>query len=157
MMDAGQTWRADVEALRRARPRHILFLCVGNSARSQLAEGIARALAPTGVRISSAGALPSAVRSEVAQVLAEIDIDISHQRAKSVGAIEAAGTVDAVITLCTEGVSPAFLRRALQVHWPLPDPAMIGGEKERLAAFQAVRDALRVRLEALFKDWPTER
>ena len=63
--------------LRSLRPRHILFLCVANSARSQMAEGIARSLAPEGVRVSSAGSVPSFVRPHALQVLKEIGIDIS--------------------------------------------------------------------------------
>ena len=150
----GRTWQDDIGALRAAHPRHILFLCVANSARSQMAEGIARALAPKGVRVSSAGAAPTTVRPEVVQVLAEMDIDASRQRAKAVASLTDAETVDAVVTLCAEEVCPVFLRRVLQVHWPLPNPAVVEGSKPRLAAFRAVRDALRVRLEALFKDWP---
>ena len=152
--NAGRTWQDDVGALRRAKPRHILFLCVGNSARSQMAEGIARSLAPKGVRISSAGAVPTSVRPEAVQVLAEIDIDISRQRAKSIASLDGANTVEAVITLCAEEVCSVFLRRVLQLHWPLPDPSAVADEGQRLAAFRAVRDALRVRLKALFKEWP---
>jgi arsenate reductase len=149
-----RAWRTDVELLLAARPRHILFFCVGNSARSQMAEGIARTLAPKGVRISSAGAAPTAIRAEAVQVLTEIGVDISGQRSKSVTSLEGASTVETVITLCAEEACPVFLRHVLQVHWPLPDPSVVADQRQRLAAFRAVRDALRVRMEALFKDWP---
>jgi arsenate reductase len=135
------------------RPRHILFLCVANSARSQMAEGIARFLAPRGVTVSSAGSEPSSVRPQAVQVLGEIGIDISAHRSKGVGTIDPS-TVDAVITLCAEEVCPVFLGKAVRLHWGLPDPAgETGGEDRKLAAFRSVRDELRRRLELLFNDW----
>jgi arsenate reductase len=149
-------WIADVARLRDHRPRHILFLCVANSARSQMAEGIARALAPTGVQVSSAGSEPSAVRSQAVQALAELGIDISSHRSKAVDAVDAE-TVDAVITLCADEVCPLFLGRALRLHWALPDPAAAAGtEEERLCAFRSVRDELHRRLQALFANWPAQ-
>ena len=139
--------------LRALRPRHILFLCVANSARSQMAEGIARSLAPKGVRVSSAGSVPSFVRPHALQVLKEIGIDISGHRSKGLGSIDA-GSVDAVITLCAEEVCPVFLGKAVRPHWGLPDPAReTGDEGRKLAAFRSVRDELRRRLELLFKNW----
>jgi arsenate reductase len=143
-------WTIEAEIVRAKRPRHILFLCVANSARSQMAEGIARSLAPEGVRISSAGSAPSSVRPEAVQVLGEIDIDISGQRSKGIDAVDAS-SVDAVITLCAEEVCPVFLGNAHRVHWGLPDPAAVTGtEENRLNAFRSVRDELRRRLEFLF-------
>jgi arsenate reductase len=143
-------WTIEAEIVRAKRPRHILFLCVANSARSQMAEGIARSLAPEGVRISSAGSAPSSVRPEAVQVLGEIDIDISGQRSKGIDAVDAS-SVDAVITLCAEEVCPVFPGNAHRVHWGLPDPAAVTGtEENRLNAFRSVRDELRRRLEFLF-------
>ena len=104
------------------QPRHILFLCVANSARSQMAEGIARSLAPHGVKVSSAGSSPTSVRPQAIQVLNEIGIDISGHRSKGLDSIDA-GSVDAVITLCAEEVCPVFLGKAHRLHWGLPDPA----------------------------------
>jgi len=139
--------------LRALRTRHILFLCVANSARSQMAEGIARSLVPKGVRVSSAGSVPSFVRPHALQVLKEIGIDISGHRSKGLGSIDA-GSVDAVITLCAEEVCPVFLGKAMRLHWGLPDPAReTGNEDRKLAAFRSVRDELRRRLELLFKNW----
>jgi len=144
-------WMIEAAMLRAARPRHILFLCVANSARSQMAEGIARRLAPPDVMISSAGSSPSKVRPEAIAVLAEIGIDISGHRSKPVDEIDA-GSVDAVITLCAEEVCPAYLGPALRVHWGLPDPAAAAGnEEERLAAFRRIRDELMQRLRLLFR------
>jgi len=143
-------WRTEAEALRAKRPRHILFLCVANSARSQMAEGIARSLAPQGVTVSSAGSSPSPVRPQAIQVLEEIGIDISGHRSKGLGSIDA-GSVDAVITLCAEEVCPVFLGKADRVHWGLPDPAAVAGTEEtRLNAFRSVRDELLRRLKVLF-------
>lgn len=144
-------WRNEAKALRALRPRHILFLCVANSARSQMAEGIARSLAPEGIRVSSAGSAPSSVRPQAIDVLKEIGFDISGYRSKGLEAIDA-GSVDAVITLCAEEVCPAFLGKATRLHWGLPDPAAVTGPEEvRLAAFREVRDALHRRLDLLFR------
>ena len=138
--------------LRALRPRHILFLCVANSARSQMAEGIARSLAPKGVRVSSAGSVPSFVRPHALQVLKEIGIDISGHKSKGLDAVDAS-SVDAVITLCAEELCPVFLGKAMRLHWGLPDPAReSGGEDRKLAAFRSVRDELQRRLELLFKN-----
>jgi arsenate reductase len=126
----------------------ILFLCVANSARSQMAEGIARSLAPAGIKIWSAGSRPTRVRPEAIAVLREIGIDISHHRSKPVAEIPAA-EVDTVITLCGEEECPLFLGKANRLHWGLPDPAAVqGSEPERLNAFRATRDELRRRIEA---------
>ena len=146
-------WMVEAGLLRAIRPRHILFLCVANSARSQVAEGIARSLAPEGVRVSSAGSVPSFVSPHALQVLKEIGIDISGHRSKGLDAVDAS-SVDAVITLCAEELCPVFLGKALRLHWELPDPAReTGGEEEKLAAFRKVRDELHRRLELLFRGW----
>jgi protein-tyrosine-phosphatase len=137
--------------LRALRPRHILFLCVQNSARSQIAEGVARFLAPPGVTISSAGSSPAFVRSQAIQVLREIGIDITAHRSKAIEEIDAA-SVDAVVTLCAEEVCPLFLGNAARLHWGLPDPAKVSGEEDaRLNAFRATRDELFRRLRLLFE------
>jgi arsenate reductase len=145
-----EEWRTEAEALRAKRPRHILFLCVANSARSQMAEGIARSLAPQGVTVSSAGSAPASVRPQAIQVLKEIGVDISGHRSKGLVSIDA-GSVDAVITLCAEEICPVFLGKADRVHWGLPDPAgTTGTEETRLDAFRSVRNELRRRLKVLF-------
>jgi arsenate reductase len=128
----------------------VLFLCVANSARSQMAEGIAGSLAPAGTKIWSAGSRPTSVCPEAIAVLKEIGIDISRQRAKAVAEIPAA-EVDTVITLCGEEECPVFLGKATRLHWGLPDPAAVNGsEAERLDAFRKVRDDLRRRINGLF-------
>jgi arsenate reductase len=143
-------WAAEAESLRQLAPRHVLFLCVANSARSQMAEGIARTLAPASVTVSSAGSRPSQVNPLAIRALDEIGIDIRGQRSKSVDDVPPEG-VEAVVTLCAEEVCPVFLGRAHRVHWGLPDPARAGGtEEERLQAFRDVRDELRRRLAVVF-------
>ncbi|MBE0559185.1 MAG: arsenate reductase ArsC, partial [Proteobacteria bacterium] len=137
-------------------PRHILFLCVANSARSQMAEGIARSLAPEGVQVSSAGSVPSIVRPQAIRALGEIGIDISGHRSKGVESIDSS-SVDAVITLCAEEVCPVFLGKAFRLHWGMRDPASTqGSEEEKMDAFRQTREELRHRLEALFRGWDTQ-
>jgi protein-tyrosine-phosphatase len=143
-------WRAEAEELRRLAPRHLLFLCVANSARSQMAEGIARSLAPAGVTISSAGSAPSRLNPLAVRALAEIGLDISGQHSKSVVDVPPDG-VEAVITLCAEEVCPVFLGKARRIHWGLPDPAGRGATEEaQLQSFRDVRDELRRRLAVVF-------
>ena len=133
--------------------RGLLFLCVANSARSQMAEGIARSLAGDRLRIESAGSAPSRVNPLAIRALAEIGVDASTQRSKSVDEVERAA-VDTVITLCAEEVCPVYLGRALRLHWPLPDPAGRATPDTLLAGFRAVRDELRQRLEDLAGERP---
>jgi thioredoxin type arsenate reductase len=127
----------------------ILFLCVANSARSQIAEGVARSMVQPGIEVWSAGSRPTSVRPEAVAVLKEIGIDISQHRAKAIDEVPAA-EIDTVITLCGEEECPVFLGKATRLHWGLPDPAAVqGSEKERLSAFRNTRDDLRRRIEAL--------
>lgn len=128
----------------------VLFLCVANSARSQIAEGLARRLAPPGVRVWSAGSEPGTIHPLAVQVLTEAGVDASAQRSKGLDAVPL-DDVDLVVTLCAEEVCPLFPRPVRKLHWPLPDPARSAGtDAERLAAFRAVRDDLAARLPALF-------
>lgn len=126
--------------------RGVLFLCVANSARSQMAEGIARALVGGRLPIQSAGSAPSQVNPLAVRALAEIGIDASGHRSKSVGEIDRA-SVDTVITLCAEEVCPVYLGAARRLHWPLPDPAGHNeGEEAGLERFRSVRDELSRRI-----------
>jgi arsenate reductase len=144
-------WLVEAAVLRALAPRGVLFLCVANSARSQLAEGVARSLAAPGVTVWSAGSQPTRVRPEAIAALAEIGIDISAHRSKAVSEIPA-DQVDTVITLCGEEECPVFLGRARRLHWGLPDPAAVGGsEADRADAFRRTRDELRRRLGAVFE------
>jgi arsenate reductase len=135
-----------------ALPKGILFLCVANSARSQIAEGLARSILPSTVNVFSAGSRPTRVRPEAAGVLREIGIDIASARSKHVSEIPPA-EVDCVVTLCAEEECPVFLGQAERLHWGLPDPAAVpGSETERLDAFRRTRNELKVRIEALRKE-----
>lgn len=143
-------WKSEADQIRKLNPRHILFLCVANSARSQMAEGLARKLAPETMKISSAGSRPSYVHPLSIQVLSELNVDMSAQHSKSVETIDPRG-IDLVITLCAEEVCPAFLGKAHRVHWSLPDPASEEGDEARLQAFRRIRDELKERLSYLFE------
>ncbi len=124
----------------------VLFMCVANSARSQLAEGLARRLAPPGVEVASAGSEPGTIRPEAVRVLAERGIDASSQASKGVDALDAS-RVTHVVTLCAEEVCPVFQGDVERLHWPHPDPAAAEGDEEaRLDAFRAVRDDIEARL-----------
>ena len=143
-------WRDEALALHATPPRGILFLCVANSARSQMAEAIARALAPASVKVWSAGSQPTHLRPEAATVLSEVGLDTSSHFAKHVSAIPA-DQVDVVITLCAEEECPVFLGQARRLHWPMPDPAAVhGDDATRHDAFRTVRDELGVRLSVVF-------
>lgn len=129
----------------------VLFLCVANSARSQLAEGLARHLFGDAVRVQSAGSEPSRVNPYAIRAMAELGIDVSAHTSKSVQTIDPAG-VDLVITLCAEEVCPVFLSRAPRLHWPLQDPDRKHeelGDEERLQHFRVARDEIHARLEQL--------
>lgn len=150
-------WMTEARQLHDDGHRGFLFLCVANSARSQIAEGIARHLVArlpadeaAAFRIESAGSAPTSVRPEAKMVLAEIGIDIGGQFSKNVADVKSDG-IDTVITLCAEEECPVFLGEALRLHWGLPDPASDQGTPEdRLPAFRAVRDELMRRLEVVF-------
>lgn len=128
----------------------ILFMCVANSARSQLAEGVARNLFGDRAEIQSAGSKPSKINPFAVQALREIGIDASKQYSKSVDDLpqDLIASLDYVITLCAEEVCPVILSKATKLHWPLPDPAGKGGsDEEQLNRFRATRDEIRKRLE----------
>jgi arsenate reductase len=144
-------WMVEAAVLRALEPRHILFLCVANSARSQMAEGLARSMVHEGLVVSSAGSEPSRVRPEAITVLSELGIDISTHTSKAVSDLDTS-TVDTVITLCAEEVCPLYLGKAHRLHWAVPDPAAVKkNEALRLQAFRKTRDELRRRLEVLLR------
>jgi len=140
------TWLVEAGLLRALAPRHVLFLCVANSARSQMAEGVGREIARPGVRVSSAGSEPSQVRPQAVEALEEIGIGADSHRSKSFDDFQDDG-VDCVITLCAEENCPVWLGDAWRVHWALPDPAAAtGSDEEILDSFRRVRDELVKRL-----------
>lgn len=135
-------------------PLSFLFLCVANSARSQMAEGLARALFGPSVVVQSAGSSPSRVNPYAIEVMQELGIDLAGHHSKSVDTIDAA-TVGTVITLCAEEVCPVFLGKVLRLHWPIPDPASADPALSRetmLTRFRAARDEISSRLVALQRE-----
>lgn len=127
----------------------IVFLCVANSARSQMAEGLARARWGKRAQIASAGSRPSQVSPWATEVMREVGIDLAGQRSKSVEEIDPVG-VSAVVTLCAEEVCPVVLSSAPRRHWPIADPAATGLERDAmLARFRTARDAIAARLPEL--------
>ena len=132
----------------------LLFLCVANSARSQMAEGLARMMFGDRIRIQSAGSAPSRVNPHAIEVMRELGVDLAGHTAKSVDAIDPA-SVTTVITLCDEQVCPGFLGTARRFHWPVADPASVDGSLSRddqLRRFRAARDTIRGRLERFAAD-----
>lgn len=134
--------------------RTVLFLCVANSARSQMAEGLARSLFEGRAPVASAGSEPSRVNPYAIAVMREIGIDLTGHTSKSVASIDPS-TVGTVVTLCAEEVCPVFLGKARRLHWPIPDPASADPSippEEMLARFRAARDAIRSHLQGFLAD-----
>ena len=131
----------------------ILFLCVANSARSQMAEGLARMMFGDRATIQSAGSEPAKVNPYAIEVMNEVGADLTSHSSKSVDTIDPA-TVDTVITLCAEEVCPVFLGHVRRVHWPIPDPASPEPlpRDEMLRRFRTARDSIRAKLEQFAAD-----
>lgn len=132
-------------------PSRVLFLCVHNSARSQIAEGLARSLAPEGAEVWSAGSEPSRLHPHAVEVMKEIGIDISAQRSKKIDDVPWR-EADTVVTLCGEAdeACPVLSADVRRRHWPLPDPAAAPPDAQ-LAAFREVRDEIKWRVVSM---WP---
>jgi arsenate reductase (thioredoxin) len=132
----------------------VLILCTGNSARSQMAEGLLRHDAGDRFEVFSAGVNPSKVRPEAIAVMRELGIDLSRQRSKHVD--EFAGqSFEYVLTVCDHAreVCPIFPGKTVMIHHSFVDPASGGGsEEERLALFRRVRDEIR----AYLRNFPPE-
>ena len=132
------------------------MLCTGNSARSQMGEGLFRREAGAGWEVFSAGTQPTSVRPEAVAVMREIGIDISHQRSKSVDEFSDAA-FDYVVTVCDNArdTCPTFLGAKQHLHWSLEDPAAVTGSEElRLSAFRQIRDQLHQRITSFFHHLP---
>jgi two-component system phosphate regulon sensor histidine kinase PhoR len=129
-----------------------LFLCTGNSCRSQMAEGFARQLARDGQRVFSAGIAPKGIHPLAVQVMKEVGIDITTQQSKGLESVPLA-EIDRVITLCGDAAEncPVLPMKVQRIHWPLLDPASAEGSPEViLQIFRNVRDEIRGRVEQLF-------
>jgi len=125
--------------------KRVLILCTGNSARSQMAEGLLRHDAGDRFEVESAGMKPGSVRPEAIAVMREADIDITDHCSKHVDEF-ARQQLDYVITVCDNAREscPVFFGKAQQLHHDFEDPAAVtGSEEQRLAVFRRVRDELR--------------
>ena len=134
--------------------KRVLILCTGNSARSQMAEGLLREIGGRRFEVYSAGTHPVSVRVEAVEVMREVGIDISDQRSKSVDEV-AGSEFDNVITVCDKAREecPVFPGRTRRIHWSFEDPAQAEGEwPERLAVFRRVRKLIGARL----REWISE-
>jgi arsenate reductase len=135
-------------------PKRVLFLCSGNSARSQMAEGLLRHLGSNTVEAFSAGTAPAPVLHPLAiETMAERGIDITHQRTKPLSEFDGQ-TFDLLITVCDDAneACPIYEGARQRLHWSLPDPAKATGtEQERKAAFRSVADELTRRIGALME------
>ncbi len=128
--------------------KRVLILCTGNSARSQMAEGLLRHDAGDRFDVASAGVEPTQVRPLAIKTMNEIGIDISGQRSKSVDEFNGQN-FDYVITVCDHANQqcPMFPGNTKRIHWSIEDPAAaVGNEEERLNVFQRVREELHERL-----------
>jgi arsenate reductase len=128
--------------------QRVLILCTGNSARSQMAEGLLRVLAGERMEVSSAGSRPSTVNPLAITAMHERGIDISQQRSKHLDEF-LTQPFDVVLTVCDNAAAscPVFPGPAQRIHWSFPDPAAAAGdEAERLAVFRQVRDEIEARL-----------
>jgi len=133
--------------------KRVLILCTGNSARSQMAEGLLRHRAGDRFEVASAGVAPTHVRPEAIEAMGEIGIDISDYRSKSID--EFVGQeFDYVITVCDNANEqcPIFPGKTQRIHWSFEDPAAVQGDNQkRMAVFRTVRDELRKRLSVQFQ------
>ena len=131
----------------------VLFLCTGNSARSQMAEGLLRNLAGDRFEVFSAGTIASFVRPQAIAVMNEIGIDISGHRSKSADEF-LDDEFDRVITVCDHANQrcPIFSGPAKRLHWSIDDPVISGSESEQLAAFRRARDGLYQRINKFIEE-----
>ena len=136
-----------------ADPKHVLILCTGNSARSQMAEGLLRQQRGDQFEVFSAGMEPGRVNPLAIEAMREIGIDISDHRSKSVD--EFIGQeFDYVITVCDKAKEscPIFPGKAQRIHWSIDDPAAAEGDEAiRFAIFRRLRDEIRERLRSFLQ------
>ncbi|HEY3277510.1 MAG TPA: arsenate reductase ArsC [Syntrophorhabdaceae bacterium] len=142
--------------------KRVLFVCVHNSARSQMAEAFLKSLAGDRFEVVSAGLDPGPINPLVVEVMREAGIDLSHNQSKSVFDLYRRGELFSyVISVCDQAsaeacpVFPGLLTR--QIHWSFDDPSgFTGTREERLARTRAVRDAIKARIEAWLREVPED-
>lgn len=134
--------------------KRLLVLCTGNSARSQMGEGLFRHEGAGRYEVHSAGTTPSQVRPEAIAAMKEIGIDISNHRSKSVSEFSGQ-SFDYVVTVCDNARDncPVFPGQAERIHWSFEDPASVEGDDQvRLAAFRRIRDQINERVKAFVRE-----
>ena len=127
----------------------ILFLCSGNSCRSQMAEGFAKKMLPKDLKIFSAGIEPKRIHPMAIKVMQEIGVDISHQKSKNISEIPL-DKINIVITLCGDAAEhcPIFPGKVERIHWEIENPAKAqGSEKEITQVFRRIRDKIKSYME----------
>jgi arsenate reductase (thioredoxin) len=132
--------------------KKILFICVHNSARSQMAEALTNSMCGEECAAESAGLSPGVLNPLAVEAMAEIGIDISKKQTRDVFEVWKSGTLFShVITVCDEASAeqcPIFPGHAIKEHWPFPDPSTFtGSHEEKLAKTREVRDAIHARIE----------
>ncbi len=129
---------------------HLIFLCVANSIRSQMAESLAQKIFGQDAKIESAGSNPgSRVHPSAVAVMAEVGLDISQNRPKSMDNVDLQ-QADLVITLCSEEVCPVLPANVKKLHWPTPDPiSQIAAFKSEIESFRNTRELLMQKLHEL--------
>ena len=136
--------------------RRVLFLCTGNSCRSQMAEGLVNAFLGDRYEAFSAGTAPTGyVHPLAVQVMRELGIDISQQRSKSADEFRGMD-LHLVVTVCDNAAQdcPVWLGKGAKVHLGFPDPAQVGGDaRERLLAFRDVRDQMQAQVLDYIRSW----
>jgi arsenate reductase len=130
----------------------VLFICIHNSARSQMAEAWLNALYSDQFEASSAGLEPGVLNPLAVQVMAEAGIDISHKKTKSVfDVLQTDQKFTYVVTVCDETAAercPVFPGKTQRLHWGFPDPSQVqGSQDEKLVQVRLIRDAIRQRIE----------
>ncbi|PYS66744.1 MAG: hypothetical protein DMF69_25220 [Acidobacteria bacterium] len=131
------------------KKQRVLILCTGNSARSQMAEGLLRDMAGNRFEVASAGVSPNSVRPEAIEAMKEAGIDMSSHTSKSVDQF-VDQEFDYVITVCDNAneLCPVFPGKTTRIHWSFEDPAQAEGNlEERLKVFRSVREKIREKLE----------
>ncbi|MDQ3117142.1 MAG: arsenate reductase ArsC [Verrucomicrobiota bacterium] len=132
--------------------KHVLFVCIHNSARSQMAEAWLNRLCGDQFEAQSAGLEPASLNPLVVEAMAEVGIDISKKKTQSVADVLESGQAFAyAITVCDETSAekcPIFPGPTQRLHWGFPDPsALTGGHEEKLAEVRKIRDQIRARVE----------
>ena len=132
--------------------RGVLFLCVANAARSQMAEGWAQRLAPPEVAVWSAGSMPARLSSYAVRAMQEVGVDISGQRSKGIDEIPL-DEVDTIVTLCQEEVCPVVPDAVARLHWPFEAPGWAARTPDEvLESYRRIRDGIRQKIEELFRE-----